>query len=265
MDGPTIWANTGTLGDSINGMDNDTFDSAMARLFRASRYAERVIFAAPGLREWLRARVEQSAVSTVAALATTPMAEHDSLDATLRQRRKQAMLAIMFRDINGLANLDEVVTAISSFADDIVSASLKYHQAALLAEFGCIASADSDLLIVGMGKLGAHELNVSSDIDLIFVHREDGAANADRSWHEFHNQLGRRVIRAIDNLDENGYVFRVDMRLRPFGDSGPLVSSLASLESYFLGQARPWERYAWLKARALTGNSANVEALEALI
>ena len=85
-------------------MDNDTFDSAMARLFRASRYAERVIFAAPGLREWLRARVEQSAVSTVAALATTPMAEHDSLHATLRQRRKQAMLAIMFRDINGLAN-----------------------------------------------------------------------------------------------------------------------------------------------------------------
>jgi [glutamine synthetase] adenylyltransferase / [glutamine synthetase]-adenylyl-L-tyrosine phosphorylase len=245
-------------------MDHQTFDNALTRLFRTSRYAERVIFAAPDLREWLRSHADQSAVETVAALSALPIAAEGTLDATLRLRRKQVMLAIMFRDINGLADLNEVVTAISFFADDVVRVSLTHHTKTLLDEYGISASPQSDLMVVGMGKLGAHELNVSSDIDLIFVHREDGAANADKSWHEFHHQLGKRVIRSIDNVDENGYVFRVDMRLRPFGDSGPLVTSLASLESYFLQQARPWERYAWLKARVMTGEATNIAALDAL-
>ena len=113
-----------------------------------------------------------------------------------------------------------------------------------------------------MGKLGGVELNVSSDIDLIFVHPQDGEATATKSWHEFHSQLGKRIIRTLDNVDDNGFVFRVDMRLRPFGVSGPLVSSLATLDDYFVKQARPWERYAWLKARALTGFPANIALLE---
>ena len=109
------------------------------------------------------------------------------------------------------------------------------------------------------------ELNVSSDIDLIFVHSEDGAASAERSWHEFHSELGKRIIRALDHVDENGFVFRVDMRLRPFGASGPLVTSLDTLDNYNVAQARPWERYAWLKARAVTGKPVTIAALEALI
>ncbi|MFN8987891.1 MAG: bifunctional [glutamate--ammonia ligase]-adenylyl-L-tyrosine phosphorylase/[glutamate--ammonia-ligase] adenylyltransferase [Burkholderiales bacterium] len=245
-------------------MDHETFDIAVARLFRASRYAERLMFATPELREWLRSHADQSAVETVAAFSASPITTESTIDATLRLRRKQVMLAIMLRDINCLADLDEVVTAISHFADDVVRLSLAHHTKALLDEYGVSASPQSDLMVVGMGKLGALELNVSSDIDLIFVHAEDGAANADKSWHEFHHQLGKRVIRSIDNVDENGYVFRVDMRLRPFGDSGPLVTSLASLESYFLQQARPWERYAWLKARVMTGEATNVAALDAL-
>jgi glutamate-ammonia-ligase adenylyltransferase len=245
-------------------MDHETYDTALARLFRASRYAERLIFGAPHLREWLLSHADRSAVETVAALAALPIAADSTLDATLRLRRKQVMLAIMFRDINGLAHLDEVVTAISHFADHAVRLALAHHTKTLLAEYVVSASLQSDLMVVGMGKLGAHELNVSSDIDLIFVHREDDAANADKSWHEFHHQLGKRVIRSIDNVDENGFVFRVDMRLRPFGDSGPLVTSLASLETYFLKQARPWERYAWLKARVMTGQAENIAALDAL-
>ncbi len=247
-------------------MDSPTFDKAIQRLFRASRYAERLISAHPGHLAWLRERCEHPAVATVAALAQTAAATSaDAFDRQLRLQRQQAMLAILFRDINGLADLDEVVTAISAFADHVVAAARTHHTQAMLAEFGVATSPDSDLMIVGMGKLGAHELNVSSDIDLIFVHRADGEANADRSWHEFHTQLGRRIIRSIDHLSEHGYVFRVDMRLRPFGDSGPLVSSLASLESYFLQQARPWERYAWLKARVMTGEPGNVEQLEGLV
>jgi glutamate-ammonia-ligase adenylyltransferase len=249
-------------------MDNPSFDQAIQRLFRASRYAERMMSAHPDHLPWLRKHAETSAVATVAALAQAARATStDAFDQQLRRERQQAMLAILFRDINGLADLDEVVTAISAFADHVVAATRTHHAQALLAEFGIPPSDNSDLMIVGMGKLGAHELNVSSDIDLIFVHRADGEANAEaeRSWHEFHAQLGRRIIRSIDQLTEHGYVFRVDMRLRPFGDSGPLVSSLASLESYFLHQARPWERYAWLKARAMTGEPNNIEQLEDLI
>jgi glutamate-ammonia-ligase adenylyltransferase len=250
-------------------MAEQDFDTGLARLFRASRFAERLIAANPTHLAWLKTHAAASAVATVQAMqrdANSAVATSTAaFDQRLRRQRQQAVLAIMFRDINGLADLDEVVTAISAFADYVVSASCQHHHAALLVEFGATASANSDLVVVGMGKLGAHELNVSSDIDLIFIHREDGAASADRSWHEFHHQLGRHVIRSIDQLDEHGYVFRVDMRLRPFGDSGPLVTSLASLESYFLGQARPWERYAWLKARALTGLVDNSAALDALV
>jgi len=250
-------------------IDSTTFDTALARLFRASRYAERVLTRNPRHVEWLREHALRAATVTVADMGLLPAgdAAGDSatLDQLLRVRRQQAMLAILFRDINGLADLNEVMTAISAFADLTVLAARAHHTAALEREFDLAPSAASDLIVVGMGKLGAIELNVSSDIDLIFVHQQDGEAVADKSWHEFHSRLGRRMIRSLDHINENGQVFRVDMRLRPFGDSGPLVTSLAALERYFVQHARPWERYAWLKARAVTGNADNVAALDRLV
>lgn len=190
----------------------------------------------------------------------------------LRDLRSLAMLHGIFRDINGLATLDEVLTAVTTLAEVTVTAAQRFHTRAMLAAGSRYADAalaaspeNSALLIVGMGKLGGRELNVSSDIDLIFVHDNDGDATPTRSWHEFHSELGKRIIRALDLVDENGFVFRVDMRLRPFGASGPLVTSLATLENYFQSQARPWERYAWLKARAITGDASTVAALARLI
>ena len=111
------------------------------------------------------------------------------------------------------------------------------------------------LHVVGMGKLGGGELNVSSDIDLVFVYPEDGETDGARSIsnHEFFTRLGRRLIAALSEITEDGYVFRVDLRLRPYGDSGPLVASFEMLENYLITQGREWERYAWIKARALTG------------
>ncbi len=113
--------------------------------------------------------------------------------------------------------------------------------------------------------VGGGELNASSDIDLIFVYPEDGETDGTRKLDnfEFFTRLGKRLINAIDEKTGDGYVFRVDMRLRPYGDSGPLVSSFAMLEDYFYTQAREWERYAWIKGRALTGGKA-VEELERL-
>jgi glutamate-ammonia-ligase adenylyltransferase len=112
------------------------------------------------------------------------------------------------------------------------------------------------MIVVGMGKLGGRELNVSSDIDLIFVYPEDGETQGARplSHFEFFTRLGRQIINAIGDITGDGFVFRVDMRLRPNGDSGPLVSSFDALETYFFVQGREWERFAWIKARALTGD-----------
>jgi glutamate-ammonia-ligase adenylyltransferase len=110
--------------------------------------------------------------------------------------------------------------------------------------------------VIGMGKLGGAELNVSSDIDLIFVYPEDGETQGPHpiSNHEYCTALGRRLIAALSEITADGYVFRVDMRLRPYGDAGPLATSFDALENYFITQGREWERYAWIKARALAGD-----------
>ena len=107
-----------------------------------------------------------------------------------------------------------------------------------------------------MGKLGGGELNVSSDIDLIFVYPDEGETAGPRpiANREFFDRLGQRVIAALHDVTPSGYVFRVDMRLRPYGESGPLTTTFAGLEAYLVTQGRAWERYAWLKARALTGD-----------
>jgi glutamate-ammonia-ligase adenylyltransferase len=246
------------------------YEAQLTRAFRASRYAERLCHAQPDLIPWLR----QNGESPLSAVAMQSMLLTDTTDdvqfhASLRNLRRHAMLHTIYRDISGLAGFDEIVTTISNLADVTVSAALKFHTQAMVSRFalsmGPATSEHAALVIVGMGKLGGFELNVSSDIDLIFVHAEDGDVTRDRSWHEFHAELGKRIIRALDHVDENGFVFRVDMRLRPFGASGPLVSSLATLENYFITQARPWERYAWLKARAITGGQATLAAIENLV
>ncbi len=264
------------------------FDAGLKHLLVCSRFAERALHRTPSLAAWLadasatratalveqfeREAAEPAGASGGArppppASSLTAQDDRDaSFDRHLRQQREALMLLIMYRDLNELADLSEVMQAISAFADYVVNAARQRHHAALCAEWGIDANAPaSDFIVVGMGKLGAHELNVSSDIDLIFVYPEDGDASASRSWHEFHAALGKRIIRSIDQLDADGFVFRVDMRLRPFGASGPLVVSLAGLTDYFITQARPWERYAWLKARAMCGQPAHIEALDALV
>lgn len=252
-------------------MDISTlFDSQLAKTFRCSRYAERLCAADPARRDELRQGGSATfmAKSMRIEVAVASSSEAD-LHRSLRMLRQRVMLRLIFRDINGLADLDEVLATISALADVTLAAALDFHCRAVADSFALSATARADAkaqpVIVGMGKLGAHELNVSSDIDLIFAYAEDGEANAERSWHEFHAEVGKRVIRALDAVDENGFVFRVDMRLRPFGDSGPLVSSLNAMESYFLAQARPWERYAWLKARAITGKTETTTALMNLV
>jgi glutamate-ammonia-ligase adenylyltransferase len=146
-------------------------------------------------------------------------------------------------------------------AEVSIAAALETLQPALEAELGTpfADGARQQLLVVGMGKLGGGELNVSSDVDLAFVYPEEGETRGPRSVsnHEFFARLGRKLIKALDEATDEGRVFRVDMRLRPWGDAGPLATSFDALENYLVTQGREWERYAWIKARALSGDRSD--------
>ena len=194
------------------------------------------------------------------AAATTADAQH-----LLREWRRREMLRIAWHDIAGRASVTDTLRAVSDLADGCIRAAADAARRHLDATFGRPRNAQAvevPLIVVAMGKLGGRELNFSSDIDLVFLYAEagetDGVRPADNS--EYFNSLGREMIRLLDARTEDGIVFRVDMRLRPFGDSGALVVSLASLEDYLQEHGRDWERYAWIKARAVVGAAAYATA-----
>ena len=175
--------------------------------------------------------------------------------AKIRITRQKLMLLMAVRDLSGKATLEEVMLAVTLLAEKALLMMTEYYAQLLRATFGCpldSAHQEMKLWIIGMGKLGVKELNVSSDIDLIFLYDFDGQTQGggkSLSHHEWFTLLGKKVIKGLSDLTAEGFVFRVDMRLRPNGDSGPLVCSLKMLEEYFLVQGREWERYAWIKAR----------------
>jgi glutamate-ammonia-ligase adenylyltransferase len=197
------------------------------------------------------------------------------LGRAMRRLRNLLICAIIRRDLEGQADLDEVVTAMSRFADFAVRTHLDALMVETTAIHGVPIGHDSgrpqQMMVLAMGKHGGGELNVSSDIDLIFVYPEDGDTRADApgqrslSNHEFFVRLGRKLIAALSELTEDGFTFRVDMALRPNGKSGPLVASLNMVEDYLIVQGREWERYAWVKARAVTGDPQDIAALDAIV
>jgi glutamate-ammonia-ligase adenylyltransferase len=188
----------------------------------------------------------------------------------LRQWRRREMVRIAWRDIAATADVAETLQAVSELADATIRAAVASAQRHLLPVFGeprRSNPAQPPFIVLGMGKLGGRELNFSSDIDLIFLFTEAGDTSGPRvvDNEEYFNRLGREVIRLLDVRNADGFVFRVDMRLRPFGDSGPLVVSLASLEDYLQQHGRDWERYAWVKARAIVGATAYAPAYEEFV
>ena len=181
----------------------------------------------------------------------------DTCRMVLRKLRERVFNVLIVRDLAGQAPLEEVVGAMTALADTAVAAAYRSVAADLAAVHGVprdpATGKPQEMLIVGMGKLGGCELNVSSDIDLIMLYGEEGETDGPRriSHHEFYGRLTRRMMPVLSEVDANGQVFRTDLRLRPDGDSGPLAWSLDALEHYLIGQGREWERYAWLKARLM--------------
>lgn len=191
------------------------------------------------------------------AQALAAATDEAALMRLLRAFRRQEMVWIAWRDFTGKATLEQSLTHLSQLAEALIMEAYNWLYQQCCKEWGTPMNAEGEaqpMLILGMGKLGGGELNFSSDIDLIFTYPENGETRGGRrslANAQFFTRLGQRLIKALDQQTFDGFCYRVDMRLRPFGDSGPLVMSYAALEDYYQEQGRDWERYAMIKARVM--------------
>jgi glutamate-ammonia-ligase adenylyltransferase len=192
----------------------------------------------------------------------------DELGRNLRRQRTRQQVRIIWRDLTRQADLVETCRDLSDMADGSIDLAYRWLYDRHCQQFGTPTGRRSDepqqMVILGMGKLGALELNLSSDIDLIFAYPEGGETQGVKrplDNQEFFIRLGQRLIKALDPVTVDGFVFRVDMRLRPYGSSGALVLSFNALEQYYQDQGRDWERYAMIKARVVGGDQAKGEEL----
>ncbi|NMP32257.1 bifunctional [glutamate--ammonia ligase]-adenylyl-L-tyrosine phosphorylase/[glutamate--ammonia-ligase] adenylyltransferase [Thalassotalea sp. M1531] len=194
----------------------------------------------------------------------------EQLHKQLRIFRHMAMAEIAVADMIANTPLKDSLSKLSNLADALILEALNWLSHYCQSRWGKPlnhAGEEQHLLVYGMGKLGGQELNFSSDIDLIFVYPESGetvGARKSLDNHSYFTRLGQKLITALNQQTAEGFVYRVDMRLRPFGDSGPLVLSFAAIEDYYQEQGRDWERYAMLKARPI-GSGQSQEQLTELL
>lgn len=202
--------------------------------------------------------------------------DEKELQRRLRLFRQREMIRLIWRDLNRLSDMRGTTRELSWLADACIDAALEWLYREACQRWGTpLSRPDADgrrqpqrMVVLGMGKLGAHELNLSSDIDLIFTFPANGETDGERKTldnQEFFIRLGRKLIQALDNLTVDGFVFRVDMRLRPFGSAGPLACSFGAMENYYQDQGRDWERYAMIKARVVAGDREAGERLIQLL
>ncbi|WP_447731989.1 bifunctional [glutamate--ammonia ligase]-adenylyl-L-tyrosine phosphorylase/[glutamate--ammonia-ligase] adenylyltransferase [Pseudomonas shirazensis] len=207
----------------------------------------------------------------IAAVAQAAQSEEE-LARNLRRARNRQQMRIIWRDITRQAALGETCRDLSDMADACIDQAYQWLYPRHCQQFGTpIGNRSGEaqhMVVLGMGKLGAVELNLSSDIDLIFAFAEGGETEGvKRSLdnQEFFTRLGQRLIKALDPVTVDGFVFRVDMRLRPYGSAGALVLSFNALEQYYQDQGRDWERYAMIKARVVAGDQAAGAQLQEML
>lgn len=247
--------------------DSESPDAIITQAISFSRYVNRILTSEPERKATLLQSVhtpfQKREMQAYIKSESRHITDETALDSVLRDLRKQVMLRLITRDISGLADLSEIMATMTELAETAIQFALNFHENWLTqpSHFGRPIGEHSNipqhLLVVAMGKLGGGELNVSSDVDLVFVYPEDGETNGRKciSNHEFFARLGRKLIASLNDYTVDGYVFRVDMRLRPHGENSPLAISFPMLEEYFLKQGREWERYAWIKGRIIAGHA----------
>ncbi|UCE89592.1 MAG: bifunctional [glutamate--ammonia ligase]-adenylyl-L-tyrosine phosphorylase/[glutamate--ammonia-ligase] adenylyltransferase [Pseudomonadota bacterium] len=270
------WCEVAALG-AVGVTLDEAQAAALVRVWSASDFVAQACIGHPALLTELLASgdlardypSEEFAARLASLLATA--GDEPALHAVLRRLRQREMVRIAWRDIAGLADLQQTTADLSLLAEACIDGALAWLHARLCAELGTPRSRQGDaqqLVVIGMGKLGAWELNFSSDVDLVFFYPEEGEtdkAQQPLSNGEFFTRLGKALIQALDKVTADGFVFRVDMRLRPFGDSGPLVLTFDAAEHYYQTHGREWERYAFIKARVVGGDRAAGEHLSAML
>lgn len=240
----------------------------LLRLVASSQFAAGIL-----LRDWDRVGARGPA-----GLALRPMAEIDAaLDDLvenagtrpaflrgLRRVRNRGLVRVLWHDLVGGGPVETTLAALSALAESLLDAARRYASAQIEPRFGpAVNEGESQpLIVLAMGKLGGRELNFSSDIDLVFLYPAECQTSGPRtiSAHEFFAKVARETVALLEETTSDGFVYRVDTRLRPFGKSGPPVVSFAALESYLVEHGRGWERYAYVKARPVTGTAASIHA-----
>ena len=186
----------------------------------------------------------------------------------LREQRNASLVRILWQDYVSRAPVEKTLAALSTLAEISLDTACSYAHRELIGRYGAPEKngVALPLIVLAMGKLGGRELNFSSDIDLVFLYPEDGETVGPKrsSAHEFFGRLSRRIVALLEESTSDGFVYRVDTRLRPYGNSGPPVVSFAALETYLLEHGRGWERYAYIKARPVTA-TADGPAAEKLV
>ncbi|PPK51794.1 bifunctional [glutamate--ammonia ligase]-adenylyl-L-tyrosine phosphorylase/[glutamate--ammonia-ligase] adenylyltransferase [Marinobacter persicus] len=273
------------LAENVSACWSAIFPDRVPEWLLASGLSENDIAEALARSLFLREALERHPEQIRAAVESRPLAEpttedwlqerwgeflqdvdsEPALHTALRQFRRESQFRIIWRDLMRWADLHETMAAASMLADTCIDGALNWLYDTLCEELGTPWGADpvtgedapQKMVVLGMGKLGGRELNVSSDIDLIFGFPSKGETRGGRRAldnQQFFIRLGQRLIQALDQITADGFVFRTDMRLRPYGQSGALALSFAALETYYQDQGRDWERYAMVKARVVAGD-----------
>jgi glutamate-ammonia-ligase adenylyltransferase len=255
------------FGKKIEALGDD--GTMLFRLVASSEFAAGII-----RREWpwfrdaldrglLQAKVDL-AVQTASVDEIISSGDFEQARSRIRQLRNRQLVHILWRSISGSDDVWQTLEELSNLADSLITASAQIAVRSISEKFGQPANADGEpvsLVILAMGKLGGNELNFSSDIDLIFLYTEEGETAGPRtvSAHEYFTKVSHQIVSLLDDVTADGFVYRVDTRLRPFGESGPPVVSFAALENYLLQHGRSWERYAYVKARVISAEARKTD------
>ena len=256
-------------GISLITLDNKKLDAniAISNAKLQSEFLSTLLESKPELiksfKQSLKKRIKRSHIESF--IKDRSIDNLNDLKKSLRAMREQFFSISLIRDLNNLCDLSEVFDTHTNLAEIALEISYKYHLKELTKEYGKPLNENGkkqNLIIIGMGKLGGKELNPSSDIDLVFLYDEQGQTNKKFiSNQDFFTKLSKCIISTLNDFTEDGIVFRVDTRLRPFGSQGLLVLSTSAFEGYLLNQGLDWERYAWLKARVIIGPERIVNSL----
>jgi glutamate-ammonia-ligase adenylyltransferase len=229
------------------------------RLLLASDFAFEALRVDPAL--LTAAGLERLRDPAPASARTESLKHAGDLFAALRRFRRAEAVRLVFRDVNGLDEVTDTLAGTTDLYEVLIAHALRHAEAAARARHGTPRNHEGvpqALVVFALGKLGGGELNFSSDVDLVLAYPEGGTTDGARPLDnaEFFTRVARDFVRLLAEATADGIAARVDLRLRPFGDSGPVVASFAAMEQYYQREGRDWERYAWIKARPVAGDLA---------